>query len=294
MIQRANGRTTVPQIFIGATHVGGCDDLHALEEAGKLDPLLAGEGQTRMSAGNFKAAMIQMRSGLTPAANIDDAARLIGEAKSAGADYVQTPEMTNILARKREQLFAAIVEEDADTVARHAARAGAQARHLCSYRLAGDQAQRRARRQPFVPDRSARRDRRALRQDPHVRRRSRKRRKLSRVEQLSAGRERGARQPALGPARADDLLRPALPRALPRAGGSRRHAAGDPVLLHQADRRSALARADARARHRERLLRVRRRAGRQARERARDLRPFTDRRPLGPHPGGRRRRSRAW
>ena len=41
MTARANGRTTVPQIFIGATHVGGCDDLHALEDAGKLDPLLA-------------------------------------------------------------------------------------------------------------------------------------------------------------------------------------------------------------------------------------------------------------
>jgi glutaredoxin 3 len=42
MIQRANGRTTVPQIFIGETHVGGSDDLHALERAGKLDALLAG------------------------------------------------------------------------------------------------------------------------------------------------------------------------------------------------------------------------------------------------------------
>ena len=40
MIERANGRSTFPQIFIGATHVGGCDDLYALEEAGKLDPLL--------------------------------------------------------------------------------------------------------------------------------------------------------------------------------------------------------------------------------------------------------------
>ena len=59
--------------------------------------------------------MIQMRSGLTPAANVDAAVRLIGEAKSAGADYVQTPEMTNILAANREQLFAAIVEEEADT-----------------------------------------------------------------------------------------------------------------------------------------------------------------------------------
>jgi glutaredoxin 3 len=40
MTARANGQTTVPQIFIGATHVGGCDDLYALEDAGQLDPLL--------------------------------------------------------------------------------------------------------------------------------------------------------------------------------------------------------------------------------------------------------------
>ncbi len=67
-----------------------------------------------MNVGTFKAAMIQMRSGLKPTANIDDAVRLIGEAKSAGADYVLTPEMTNILAAKREQLFAAVVEEEVD------------------------------------------------------------------------------------------------------------------------------------------------------------------------------------
>jgi glutaredoxin 3 len=41
MIQRANGRTTVPQIFIGGKHVGGCDDLYALDRAGKLEQLLA-------------------------------------------------------------------------------------------------------------------------------------------------------------------------------------------------------------------------------------------------------------
>lgn len=41
MVQRANGGRTVPQIFIGGTHVGGCDDLFALDRAGKLDPLLA-------------------------------------------------------------------------------------------------------------------------------------------------------------------------------------------------------------------------------------------------------------
>jgi glutaredoxin 3 len=41
MIERAGGRSTFPQIFIGGTHVGGCDDLYALDEAGKLDGLLA-------------------------------------------------------------------------------------------------------------------------------------------------------------------------------------------------------------------------------------------------------------
>jgi predicted amidohydrolase len=66
------------------------------------------------TSATFKAAMIQMRSGLSPAANLDDAARLIGEAKAAGADYVQTPEMTNLLAGKREQLFAVIAEEEHD------------------------------------------------------------------------------------------------------------------------------------------------------------------------------------
>jgi len=41
MIARAKGRSSFPQIFIGTTHVGGCDDLYALDEAGGLDPLLA-------------------------------------------------------------------------------------------------------------------------------------------------------------------------------------------------------------------------------------------------------------
>ena len=40
MVNRATGRTTVPQIFIGATHVGGCDDLYALDAAGRLQHLL--------------------------------------------------------------------------------------------------------------------------------------------------------------------------------------------------------------------------------------------------------------
>ena len=41
MTGKAGGRTTVPQIWIGETHVGGCDELHALDDQGKLDPMLA-------------------------------------------------------------------------------------------------------------------------------------------------------------------------------------------------------------------------------------------------------------
>ena len=64
---------------------------------------------------SFNAGMIQMRSGLDPAANLAAALDLIDQAKTAGADYVLTPEMTNILAIKREQLFANIVAEEQDS-----------------------------------------------------------------------------------------------------------------------------------------------------------------------------------
>ena len=71
-----------------------------------------------MTAGNdgatFRVGLIQMRSGRTPLANIEAATKLIGEAKAAGADYVQTPEMTNIMELKRESLFGAIAAEDSD------------------------------------------------------------------------------------------------------------------------------------------------------------------------------------
>lgn len=54
MVARANGRMTVPQIFIGSTHVGGYDDLYALDRAGKLDPLL-GESEARAGNGRLPA-----------------------------------------------------------------------------------------------------------------------------------------------------------------------------------------------------------------------------------------------
>jgi predicted amidohydrolase len=63
---------------------------------------------------SFRVALIQMRSGRTPAANLDAATKLIGEAKAAGADYVQTPEMTNILEARRDALMAAVMPEHED------------------------------------------------------------------------------------------------------------------------------------------------------------------------------------
>jgi len=63
----------------------------------------------------FRVGMLQMRSGRSPAANLDDATRLIGEAKNAGADYVLTPEMTNIMEVSRDKLLASIVPEENDT-----------------------------------------------------------------------------------------------------------------------------------------------------------------------------------
>ncbi|MGA2891799.1 MAG: carbon-nitrogen hydrolase family protein [Xanthobacteraceae bacterium] len=70
---------------------------------------------TATNASTFKVGLIQMRSGLDPASNLTAALALIEEAKRAGADYVLTPEMTNILALKRDQLFAKIVAEEQDS-----------------------------------------------------------------------------------------------------------------------------------------------------------------------------------
>jgi predicted amidohydrolase len=63
---------------------------------------------------SFVAALVQLRSGLMPISNLETSARLIREAKDGGAEYVLTPEMTNILEVKRERLFAAITSEEND------------------------------------------------------------------------------------------------------------------------------------------------------------------------------------
>ena len=62
----------------------------------------------------FTAAMVQTRTRLSPEDNFKDISALIREAKAKGADYIQTPEMTNILAANRESLFKTITDESSD------------------------------------------------------------------------------------------------------------------------------------------------------------------------------------
>jgi len=62
----------------------------------------------------FRVGLIQMRATRTPTQNADAAVKMIGQAKEGGADYVLTPEMTNIMEASREKLFATIVAEEND------------------------------------------------------------------------------------------------------------------------------------------------------------------------------------
>jgi deaminated glutathione amidase len=103
----------------------------------------------------FKAALVQLRAALDPAVNLNTAIKLIGEAKAAGADYVLTPEMTNIMEVRRERLFAAIVPEEKDAslaACRELARKLAIYLHIGSLaiRLSDDKAANRS----FLIDRS--------------------------------------------------------------------------------------------------------------------------------------------
>jgi deaminated glutathione amidase len=63
---------------------------------------------------SFKVGLVQTRTGVDPQANLAKTVAAVAEAAAAGAAYVLTPEMTNIIEAKRERLFAAIVEEEVD------------------------------------------------------------------------------------------------------------------------------------------------------------------------------------
>jgi predicted amidohydrolase len=67
-----------------------------------------------MTAAPFTVGLVQMRSGLDPARNLKTATRLIEQARANGADYVQTPEMTNVVANGRDAMLAATAPEEED------------------------------------------------------------------------------------------------------------------------------------------------------------------------------------
>ena len=177
-----------------------------------------------MSGATFKAAMIQMRSGLTPAANVDAAAKLIGEAKSAGADYVQTPEMTNVLAGKREQLFNVIAPEESDA---SLAAFRDLARKLKIYVHAGSMAIKTS------PEKAANRSFLISPEGEIVARYDKIHmfdvdlaggESYRESNNYRAGELRDLGRPAVGPHGTDHLLRPAFPAALPGARRSRARA----------------------------------------------------------------------
>ena len=201
---------------------------------------------------SFTVGLVQMRSGLTPAPNLDAAIKLIAEAKTGGADYVQTPEMTNILALQREKLFAAIVPEENDT---SLATFRELARQLGIYLHVGSLAIKispeKAANRSFLIDRAgeiiARYDKIHMfdvdlaNGESYRESRNYRPGESAVVADLPWGR--------LGLTICYDLRFPALYRALAEAGSSfHRHPCG----LYQTDRRGALACADSRPRDRER------------------------------------------
>ena len=166
----------------------------------------------------FKAAAIQMCSGVDPAENAGTMARLVREAAAQGATYVQTPEMTGALQRDRAAMKAALRDEGSDLIVAAASKLAGELRiHLHVGSTAIGLADGKMANRGFLFGPRWQKDY-PLRQDPHVRRRSRQWRKLARKCRLYAGGDRKAGEPAVRQARLRHLLRRTLPRAVPGAG----------------------------------------------------------------------------
>ena len=241
----------------------------------------------------FKAGLIQTNVSNEMAENVAFVREQARLARDAGADFIMTPENTGLIGANRTETLRKGPDRRG---ARHAGRGlRASARETGAWFLLGSihvrvPGEEQIRNRSYLIDSAggivASYDKIHMFDVAAGRRRE-----LSRILDLQAGREVGAGRDAVGRARHDDLLRPALPLSLPRPGPCRRHHAVDPVVLHGADRPGALARADARAGHRDRLLRVRAGPGRHAQGlQPQDLRPFGRRRAVGRGAGRCRRR----
>ena len=229
----------------------------------------------------FTAAMVQMRTGLLPEPSLEQGTRLIRQAASQGADYVLTPEVSNMMQVNRKALFEHLAaEEDDGSLKAYRALASELKIHLHIGSLALRASPERAVNRSFLigpdgiviasydkihmfdidlPDGESYRE--SANYQPG---------ETAVISDLPWGR--------IGLTICYDVRFPALYRALAESGASFLDRA---LRIHQENRRSALAHAAARPRHREWLLRFCRRPGRHAREQARDLRPFADRRALG-------------
>ena len=240
----------------------------------------------------MRAAAVQLSSTPDRDRNLEAADRLTRAAAAQGAELVVLPEKWPVLGTA-EQTAAGAEPLDGpalDVGARRGARARDRPRRGLDRRARRG---RRARRQHGRARRARRRGPRGLPQDPHVRRRGR-RAHLPRVGARGARRrgralgDGGRRRP-----RADHLLRPALPRALPHPRGARR---ADPHRVrgvHRDHHARALGGAAAGAGDRGPVLRRRRQPDRRARARPALRRAVDDRRPVGRRAGhGARRRDR--
>ena len=108
-----------------------------------------------MSAGStFTAAMVQMRTGLLPEPSLEQGTKLIREAAAQGADYVLTPEVSNMMQLNRKALFEHLAVRGRRSLAESLSRAGGGIEDPSPYRLAGAALFAGARRQPLVPDRA--------------------------------------------------------------------------------------------------------------------------------------------
>ncbi|MGY4413856.1 putative amidohydrolase [Bradyrhizobium sp. LB7.1] len=186
--------------------------------------------------GTFTAAMVQMRTGLMPEPSLAQATKLIRQAAANGADYVQTPEVSNMMQANRKALFEHLQSENDDNSLRAYRALAAELKiHIHVGSLALRFSEEKAVNRSFLigPEGSvlASYDKIHMFDIELPDGES-----LSRIRQLPAGRDRRDLRPALGPRRADDLLRRALPRALPRAGRERRILHHGALGLHPQDR----------------------------------------------------------
>ena len=211
-----------------------------------------------MSAGStFTAAMVQMRTGLLPQPSLEQGTKLIREAAAQGADYVLTPEVSNMMQLNRKALFEHLASEEDDLSLKAYRELATELKihlHIGSLALR------------FSPEHAVNRSF-LIGPDGNVLASYDKIHMFDidlpggesyrEFRQLPAGRDGGDLGSAVGPHRADDLLRRAFSGALSRIGRSRRVVPHGAVGLHPKDRRGALAHAAARPRHRDRLLRLR-------------------------------------